>query len=505
MKWCAAFWINAAARYFPRSAYCIAVSFLMLVGCGVATCALANSPGGPLPDACTCLALYFLAALAVARFVRSRILAVVLIMAASLLLHIAVLVLTRANFDQAMASDFIGPAVCISESKTVAWHNPLFFYWCNYEFVCSVLGDLFGRGIVVGQALNMACCVLAIPPVFVIAERIGGFFAAVFTAIFMGSAPFLLIYSTILTNEFVATFFYVYFFYFLLECAEDIPVKKVLLNAVPSGLCLGLGLLFKPVFAIFACTMAFGLFVMICSRRKAKIVSWVLACLVICLVSRFSSGVVQACMSEIAKPRVLRQESGSTLLIRSILIGLHRESNGQWYLESSDLETKSEEELKALLKERVKRDFMSYPQLFLRKLNIVYASPDWMVWYNDTIAPKTAPAWVQRLVNVWHKAFWILFMMGSAGLIVAFCAKRGNTMTGLLLLATIGAFTAAILLIEGQPRYKTSFYPLFFLVVPYASVWLEGQNPVYGFLCRGARRTFSFLKDIRKGGVRNGR
>ena len=495
---------DAAAWCFSRPACCIAFSFLVLVCFVVASCALAISPGGLMADACTCLALYFLAALAVARFVRRRIPAVALIMAASLSLHIAVLVLTRANFNQAMFSDFIGPAVCISESQTVAWHPPLFFYWCNYEFVCSVLGDLFGRGIVVGQALNIACCVLAIPPVFVMAERIGGFFAAVFTAIFMGSAPFLLIYSTILTNEFVASFFYVYFFYFLLECAEDIPVKKVLLNAVPSGLCFGLGLLFKPVFAIFACTMAFGLFVMICSRRKAKIVSWVLACLVICLVSRFSSGVVQSCMSEMAKPRVLRQESGSTLLLRSILIGLHCESNGMWYPECGELE-KSEEELKGLLKERVKRDFMSYPQLFLKKLKIVYATPDWTGWYDGSLAPKPAPIWVHRLVYIWHKAFWILFMMGSAGLVVAFRAKRGNTTTGLLLLATIGAFTAAILLIEGQPRYKTSLYPLFFLVVPYASVWLEGQNPVYGFLRRGARRAFSFLKNIRKGGVRNGR
>ena len=472
--------LNACGKIHSRLAFYAAFS-LTLVGFGMSLGVLKASYGGFIGSAVVCMAVYLLLILTLTRLIRGRIKAVAFIMAVSLLLHIVAIRLTHANCVQSMFSDFAGPQSCMLDPNVTVFHNPVAFYWCNYEFICSILGNVFGRDIIVGQLLNAICCVMVIPPVFAMSERIGGFFMACFTSLLMGTAPGLLVYGTLLTSEFIAAVFYIYFFYFMQKTFDDASVGQVLIDSAIAGLFLGLGQLFKPLFIVFACAMIAVLIVVVCCRRKAKIALLALTCSTICLVSWFSSNVAQTCLAELAKPNVVKQEC-PTATIRTLLIGLHVESTGMWYPECGELPT-TMPELRNLLKKNIRRDLPAYPLLFWNKFKIEYSNLDWSWWYDKSISPKASPAWLPVFICIFHKAFWLLFMMGAAGMMIAmFSPNRDGVLRKLLLLAVLEAFTAGVLIAEMQPRYKAAIYPIFFLVIPYARIWFAADNPLYRFL-----------------------
>ena len=464
---------------------------IVLLGCGLASRVFFGSQTGTVGNAVKCILVYLLLVSLLVKFTSRRLFAILFIMTVVSLLHVCVLKLTHSNYVQVMYSDFNGPQECILNPSMAAWHPPRFFYWCNYECVCSILGNLVGRSIKVGQILNVACCVMAVPPVFIVSEKIGGYFMAWFTALFMGTAPCLLVYGTILTNEFLAAFFYIYFFFFLQECVGDVSPKRILQNAALAGLCLGLGQLFKPIGIIIACAMFMLLLVNVFCKRKSKAVSWVLICSTVYLGSLISSNVGQSCLSEFASPRALKEECSTGGLARSIIMGLNVGSKGMWYPESGELLYKPNSELWALLKEKTKRDYPLYPSLFWEKIMIAYGSPDWLVWYCMSISPNCTPPWLNSLILTWHKAFWLLFLFGiSGGLMSLFLpTSKGETLSMCVLLAgIIVAFTAGLMLVECQSRYKTTLYPLFFLVIPYARIWFAKDNPFYRFILRELRQ-----------------
>ena len=471
--------------------FCIALA-VMLLGCGLAMRVFTGSHTGTVGNAVKCILAYLLLVLLLVKFTSRRLFAILFIMAVVSLLHICVLKITHSNYVQVMYSDFNGPQECILNPNMSAWHPPRFFYWCNYECVCSILGDVVGRSIKVGQVLNVLCCVMAVPPVFIIAEKIGGYFMAWFTALFMGTAPCMLVYSTILTNEFLAAFLYIYFFFFLQECLGDVSPKRILQNAALAGLCLGLGQLFKPIGIVIACAMFVLLLVNVFCKRKSKAVLWVLTCSMVYIGALVSSNVGQSCLSEFASPRALKEECSTGGLARSIIMGLNVGSKGMWYPESGELLSKPNSELRALLKEKIKRDYPLYPSLFWEKIIIAYGSPDWLCWYCWSIPPNYTPSWLNSLMSIWHRAFWLLFLLGmSGGMMSLFLpARKGETLSiCVLLVGTIVAFTAGLMLVECQSRYKTTLYPFFFLVVPYARIWFAKDNPFYRFILRKLRKS----------------
>ena len=75
--------------------------------------------------------------------------------------------------------------------------------------------------------------------------------------------------------------------------------------------------------------------------------------------------------------------------------------------------------------------------------------------------------------------FRFVFLLGALGLLMS--RKRGFEffMPGLFAALLVLGFAVVEQLIEGHGRYKTAIYPFYFMMVPYASVWLERDNPAY--------------------------
>ena len=68
-------------------------------------------------------------------------------------------------------------------------------------------------------------------------------------------------------------------------------------------------------------------------------------------------------------------------------------------------------------------------------------------------------------------------ILASLAFIAAFKAGLFNIgISGQMLIA---GFTAVIMLGEAQPRYKLVMWPFFFIVMSYARIWLEKDNPLY--------------------------
>ena len=414
---------------------------------------------------------------------RRRGMAIPALMLGCLLLHVVVITLTHALYKQSMYSDFAVVEQCITSPIVKIGHAPEFFYWCNYELICSILGKVFCRDIRVAQYLNAICCVAAIMPVFRLSERIAGFHVAVFTSLLMGISPIMSVYGTVLTNEFVAAVMYIYAFYFIIQVLDVALWKEKSWYVLWAGLFLGLGQLMKPFAGIFlamtAVMVAFDLLLFGRQRFWRWVGVFVLLLFTYFLV--FESG--QNAIVQIARPQRVDKGMSSGQVVKRLLVGLNADTNGEynsnWVKFVNGL---SEEERLVALKRLIADDYAKLPSLFTKKLKRVYSDHrfGWS-WYDRSIRPKRVPGWLKSAMGVWNIAVLFLVFLGTLGLAVTRKMEQGKLRIGVAAALVTAAFTSLLLVFEVQERYKGAIYPIFFLLVPYARTWFSVEdNRLYG-------------------------
>lgn len=396
--------------------------------------------------------------------------------------HVFVIRLTHALHEQVMFSDFLRVQNCV-EAKDVRFsHLPFYFYWCNFELLVSILGKIFCRDMQVVQYLNALACSLAVIPLYRLSERASNRGLALLAALLFGLSPSMLMYSTILTSEFVGMallFWAAWFFIEMLHSQDD--WRRSLAMAVTSGILLAGCQLMKPVAILFVCATGVLVLRMTLQPGKKRAVVFLLGCFLVMLVVYkcvFVSG--QHAFSEIAGPKVELKENIS--IPRALAVGLNVDSGGAFDTKfCSKLYNMSEQEVRAYFKEAVKRDLSKYPSLFVRKFSTLYSNEWWgFGCYVNSFKVKRVPAWMPRIVDSWYVLTVIISVFGAVGLLLCLF-KRGmgrETWPGMLSLLILLAFTALEMLIEVQGRYRSIVYPFYFMLIPYCRFFFGADNPL---------------------------
>ncbi len=412
---------------------------------------------------------------------RSAKVKIITLMVVAALAYAAILRLTH-GLGQHMQSDFDLTAHAITEPDSGFCHYPKYFYWCNYEVLCTLLGRLVCPDIVVGQILNVVCCVLTIPPFFALVKRSTDNSWAVFITLAFCLSPALILFSTLLFGEFLAMLLFTLAFYLLMRLFNGgDSVAGSCFIAAGIALLLALGEAFKPITMIFAISFAVLLLLELLVRRAKGWKVPVTIFFVFLCVYLISVPCVQSCFNTIAGPQ--RIEKSGWNKFAALNIGLCVESKGTsrgQVIKDKNVLMKSEAELSRMLWASVKKDWKSYPKLFAQKMGYLYADTKWGdFWYDFTIKPHSVRPWCHAIVVTSLIVFLVLFVLGLAGLLLRMTVSFEGCLPGLASTILIAGFTAVIMLGEAQPRYKLVMWPFFFIVMSYARIWLEKDNPLY--------------------------
>ena len=382
----------------------------------------------------------------------------------------------------------------IQSGKICFMHKVLFPYWCNYEILLSALGIVFQPKIFVGQVLNALCCVSVIPPLYKISEKIGGRGIARFAALLVGMSPAIMLYSTMLTSEFLSAALLFYGFYFLCVALRHRDLRAAVLPAAIGGGLVGLSHLFKSITSLFLAAFAVVLLVAWLEQmRRSR--AWRL-CVVggLVVVSSMATRMVgQTSLAAVAQePRLVDACDQWSPLLCELVMGLNVATDGIF---DGNLAMKylkmDEPQRKRFAASVFKRDWRKYPKLMVRKFVNLHGShmrpggtvSSFTLTFRDWPLVKRGrnltPAWVWPFTDCGTMLFRFVFLLGALGLLMS--RRRGFEfcMPGFFAALFVLAFAAVEQLIEGHGRYKTAVYPFYFMIVPYAYVWLEKDNPLY--------------------------
>ena len=358
--------------------------------------------------------------------------------------------------------------------------------WCNYEVLLSAMGVMFGGGYQLGQVLNALTCALLVFPVSVLSSEIGGRRMARLTALTMGFSPALLMYSKLLSGEFLSAMLMGTAGYFLFDAFRAPKRRGGAASLVLCGVLIGLSQLFKPISVVFLfamCALGAVLFVMTRDwKRRTVLVGSVLLVMGTC---RLSTGISQNAISAfVGDVRLTTAVSEAPTLMYELVLGFNPETDGTYSGKlAREFLALDATRRRSFVMDRVCRDWRCYPGLMVRKFVNIHGSPNrphgavsnFVLSFRDypKLGRSHAPAWVEPLSDSGALFFRILFLMGATGLALSLRRSVSFWLPGLFSALIILGFAAIEQLIEGHGRYKTAVYPFYFMLIPYAGVLLE--------------------------------
>ena len=404
-------------------------------------------------------------------------------------------VLTALIFDfkcgLSMVSDFASAQRAVEAGKPMIVHPGWCEYWCNYELVLSYLGMAIAPRLLVAQVLNVLCLTAAVYPVFKISCGVGGLFTGILVTMSMALSPALLGYSAFTTGEFVGAVFMIYAYYVASGLFGEVPfTKKSFVRICTCGILLGVSQLFKPLALI-----SFGAFLVLLilgclgnGGRSFRRFLFGVTVLVAMFVSyKVSLWGLRATMSAMNTTGVM-VEAMSESPWKGLVVGLNIQSDGGWERSISDLAHRlTNDEARDYVLNRAKKEYAGYPKLILKKFVRLYQSQNWFkAWCRESFSDK--PSTVFESIADGAFAFvHILFFGGIVGIILLFRGKEHNIDFFPLLI--VAGFTAIVMLIEMQPRYRTSIFPFYFIVMGYSSVtWKAIAGKILAFRLQNSKR-----------------
>lgn len=416
-----------------------------------------------------------------------------------LLVHVVFVELLPAmgQIPGAMTYDPLQVLRSMESGKICFFHEARNQGWCNYEIVMSMLATLFNGGQKLGELFQATCCVAALVPLFCIAEQTAGRRMARFTVLVMGLSPGVVMYSTVLTSEFLSAALMLYAsFFFLGAMQERRRSSDVTLMLVLSGAFLGLSDLFKVIAVVFlAAAAVFVVVGVLRSGNRRFFLRAALVALVFYPSYRLTRHVGQHALLELAEQRQTASPSGSAfaVILYELALGLNVENEGFY---SGKIARKflsfTPEQQKSYVADMIRKDWKRYPMLMVRKFRNIHGSNNYHHGGVSTFrnafkgkdGQRQSPRWIIPLADNGTMFFKLLFLFSCIGLALSCTRDFDFGAPGLLALATVLTFAVIEQLIEGHGRYKTAIYPFYFMTLPYMCVWFEKDNPVYVRLAR---------------------
>lgn len=383
----------------------------------------------------------------------------------------------------------------IRAGKVCFFHPMHNQYWCNYEILCSILSAIFRGDLEFARAFQAAMCALAIFPVFCISEHVAGRRFARFVALAMGFSPTLVMYSTILTSEFLAASLLAFSALFFLKGYEANRSRQgVAACFLLSGVLWGGADLFKPMaFLVFAAIGVMAVLLLCLHGRRYRF-AVLMTGLVLLPTSYMTRQGGQMALAEIAgEPRLAEAgDSASSGLLYELALGLNVAKEGFWDGGlARSFWAKSDRQQHDFVREMLRRDWREYPMLMVQKFRNIHGSS---VYHHGGVSCFTymfknkrgayrCPRWVAPLADSATSFFKIMFLLGAVGLLMSRRRPISFLAPGLFAALIVLGFAVVEQFIEGHGRYKTAIYPFYFMIVPYACVLGEKVNSVRIRIC----------------------
>ena len=382
------------------------------------------------------------------------------------------------GYHLAMVSDFASAQRAIEAGKPMVLHPGWCEYWCNYELLLSYLGMAFVPHVLSAQFLNVLCMSAAVYPVFMLSRKNCGMRAAIVVSMAMALSPALMAYSAFTTGEFIGMVFMTYAYYVMSEFPVGFSSwRSALFRILTCGVLLGVSQMFKPLALIFFAALLAKLILLIFARRvnvRCRLFWGVLALLAVFACYKVSLYCYRTAFTSM-NTTGNRIEAISESPWKGLVVGLNIASDGTWEQSISDLAHKStHDEARVFVVNRAKKEWKGYPKLVLKKFVRLYQSENWLkAWCREAL-PTDADGAFFSLADGAFAFMSVLFLSGLVGMILlnrkASDGESGTAEIDYLPLLAVAGFTAVIMLIEMQPRYRISIYPFYFMVMSYAKI-----------------------------------
>lgn len=398
------------------------------------------------------------------------------------------------------------------EAGHIAFFRPTrLYYWVNYDLLLSSLGIVFSPRLIVGQIVNAVCRAATLYPVFKLSERVSGHGTARLVTIITALSPALTLYSSTLVGDYISAMFYLYAVYFFITKSDwkRFSVDNAVLW-IAVGLLAGLGYVFKTISFLYFASLMVWMILKVFERRDIRVI--LLACVSIVTVG-LSHNVVKSIREkvlgaayEVAK---VRNEPASFTggVLYELWMGLCIQTGGG-YSPSRDkaFRAASKEKQIGMIKAMLINDRTKYPQFFVNKFRSVWGSNDspgsMLDWFRMSCQEDCynrndknyCVSWLKPLLRAEHLFLAMIFLAGVCGFVLSMRKTMEFLGVGVISLVMILSFAAMSMLIESHGRYRAAIYPFFFLVLPYACVWLKKDNPVYVCVCGFSRKLIAKIR-----------
>lgn len=389
------------------------------------------------------------------------------------------------------------------EAGHIAFFRPFrLTYWINYDFFLSTLGMVFEPKLIVGQIANAACRAAALFPIYKLSERAAGRRMALFTTVVTALSPVLTLYASTLVGDFIAALFYLYAVYALFASHDEAAGARLDFGRwIFVGGLAGIGCIFKSIsFLLWGALLVWAVFKMLEKRSVKTSLTLALALVTIWL----SHGAIQSIRSSMFNTMIedeATRKSAEASFIDGILyeayLGMCIQTRGG-YSPSRDRAIRHAKRADKIwmVKDMLKKDLPNYPKFFVEKFCSVWGANDtvgsvydWfkMSCQKDCYNLKDknhCVKWLPSLLRAELIFFVAFFLLGASGLFLSWRKQTDRLDVGTISLTIVLAYAAMSMIIEAHGRYKTAIYPFIVLVLPYARIWLEKDNPIYSW-CAG--------------------
>ena len=399
------------------------------------------------------------------------------------------------------------------EASHIAFFRPTkFYYWVNYDLLLSTLGIVFSPKLIVGQIVNALCRAAALYPIFRLSERISGRRFARLVTIVAALSPALTFYSTTLVGDYISAMFYLYAFYFFVTKSdhERFSVDNFVLWVI-VGLLAGFGYLFKTISFLYVAAFVVWAILSILEKHRIRVALQI--CLAASVIGLANASVkalrshVFGAACEIAKVKECGASSFTSGVLYEMWLGLCVQTGG-WYSPSRDktFRSASKEKQVEMVANMLKTDRAKYPRFMVDKFRNVWGSNDApgsvLYWFRMSCQKDCynmrdknyCVSWLKPLLRAEYLFLAILFLLGAGGFLCSMRRRMDFLEVGIVSTIIVVSFAVMSMLIESHSRYRVAVYPFFFLLMPYACVWFERDNPIYVRLARWAGLLVSKLK-----------
>ncbi len=324
---------------------------------------------------------------------------------------------------------------------------------------------IFGEGIysvqVVFNIFGAMSCVIAAA----IAKNIYGRRAGIITGIAMSLFPLSLMYAPVLTNQHIATFFFLLAVYFI----SAAPLGKRLANVAAASASAALSQLFRPemiVFIIAVTAYFFYEYIPGIKIKKDVGTRWRKFIAQVMMLLGVYTVILFAVNTMLLQSGLIRDNITQTNIKYKIAVGLNAQSKGLWN-EGDYRAIEDEEKLDALILQRV-TDAGTLLGLGMNKIAYQYGTYNYS-WCTTGKPDDFVSKWYGPLTN---GVMLIILLLCLVRVILSLFGKSHREM---FIMIVMIAYFAVFMIIEVQNRYNYFAIPIFIILASGSVVYLHSK------------------------------